>query len=274
MSTLKSLIVVAVLGYLGLVALMYFTQRVLMYFPERSRTPPAQAGFPEAEEIFLDTADGERVIVWSVPPRGDNPVILYFHGNGASLRYRTGRFRMLTAQGFGLVALSYRGYGGSTGSPSEDGLIADGRAAYAFAAASHPAERIVLWGESLGTGVAIAIAAQEKVAALALEAPFTSAAAVGAAAYPFVPVRLLMKDQFRSDERIGRVTAPFLFMHGMRDRVVPFALGERLYALAGEPKRFVRFADGGHEDLDFAAGLKALRDLLAEAKAEPSQSPR
>ena len=262
--TLVKFAVGVVVAFGGIVALMYFAQRSLMYFPERLRTPPSAAGLAEAEEIVLDTADREKVIVWHVPPRGEKPVVLYFHGNGGALRYRADRFRALTADGTGLIALSYRGYGGSTGSPTEAGLIADAAAAYAFAAARYPAERIVAWGESLGSGVAIALAATHKFGRLVLEAPFTSAADVGARAYWFLPVRLLMKDQFRSDARIGKVTAPLLILHGARDAVVPIALGERLFALANEPKRFVRFANGGHEDLDQYGAQAAVRQFLAE----------
>jgi len=239
-------LIVAAAAFGGLVALMYVAQRSLMYFPERLHTPPAMAGLPEAQEVALDTEDGERVIVWHLPPRGEKPVVLYFHGNGGALRNRVDRFRALIADGNGLVALSYRGYGGSTGSPTEAGLIADAEAAYAFAAARHPAERLVLWGESLGSGVAVALGAGHKVGRIVLEGSFTSAADVGAAhAYRFLPVRLLMKDQFRSDLRIAGVTAPLLFLHGERDWVVPIALGERLYALANEPKQFMRFSDAG-----------------------------
>src|SRR5690606_36442504 len=114
---------------------------------------------------------------------------------------------------------------------SEDGLIADARAAYAFATARYEAKRIVLWGESLGGGVAVALAAERPVGRLVLEAPFTSAADVGARTYPFVPVRWLMKDQFRSDERIARVTTPVLVLHGAPDGVVPIALGEWLFEM-------------------------------------------
>src|SRR5262245_57944289 len=259
MTSLRSIVLYVATFYLGLVALMYVAQRSLMYFPETVRTAPAEAGFPEAEEIVLDTADGERVIAWHVAPRGDRPVVLYFHGNGGALRYRVDRFRALTADGIGLVALSYRGYAGSTGRPSEEGLIADAKAAYAFAAARHPAARLVLWGESLGTGVAVALAAEKPVARLVLEAPFTSAVDIAASVYPIVPVRWLMKDQFRSDLRIGKITAPVLIVHGDQDRVVPITSGERLYALITAPKRFVRVPGAGHEDL----GVRA----VAEAKA-------
>ena len=252
----------ALLMFGALVAVMYVAQRSMMYFPETLRTPPAAAGLPAAEEIVLATADGEKVIVWHVPPRDGSPVVLYLHGNGGSLRYRIDRFRAITADGNGLIALSYRGYGGSTGSPSEQGLIADATAAYDFAVARYPAERIVLWGESLGTGVAIALAAERKVARVVLEAPFTSAADVGAAVYWFLPVRLLMKDQFRSDQRIARVTAPVLILHGEADGIIPIQYGERLFAMTPGEKRLVRFPRGSHNDLDdYGASDEALKFL-------------
>ena len=236
MSTLRWFLTVALVGYGGLVALLYLTQRTLQYLPESFRTAPAAPG--QRRRVALSTTDGERVIAWHIPPRGDDkPVVLYFHGNGGALRHRVERFRSLTADGTGLLALSYRGYSGSSGRPTETGLLADAAAAYGFAAARYPAERIALWGESLGTGVAVAIAAEKPVARVVLESPFTSAADVGAGVYWFVPVHLLMKDQFRSDLRIGKVTAPVLVLHGDRDNVVPFALGERLYALITSPKR-------------------------------------
>jgi len=251
-----------VAAYGGLLALAYTFQRSLRYFPERLRSPSAEAGFPSAEEIVLDTEDGEKVVVWHVPPRKDRPVVLYFHGNGGALRYRVGRFRALTEDGTGLVALSYRGYGGSTGSPSEAGLIADATAAHGFAAVRYGNDRIVLWGESLGSGVAVALAVSHAAGNMVLEAPFTSAADVGASAYWFLPVRLLMKDTFHSDRRIGKVNVPVLVLHGARDTVVPIQLGERLFALANEPKRFVRFGEGGHEDLDAHGAQEAFRSFL------------
>lgn len=264
--TLLKWLIVATSAFGGLVALTYVAQRSLMYFPERLHTLPAVAGLPEAQEVRLDTEDGETVIVWHVPPRGEKPVILYFHGNGGALRYRVARFRALIADGNGLVALSYRGYGGSTGSPTEDGLLADAEAAYAFATVRYPAERIVLWGESLGSAVAVALGVSHKVGRIVLEASFTSAADVGRAhAYRLLPVQLLMKDQFRSDLRIAKVSAPLLFLHGGRDWVVPIALGERLYALANEPKRFVRFPDAGHEDLDLYGAQNAVRAFLMQS---------
>jgi uncharacterized protein len=264
MSTLKWIALLVAAGYLGLGALMYFAQRTLMYFPDRARTPPAAAGFPQAQEVTLDTADGEKVIAWHVPPRGDRPVVLYFHGNGGALNLRVDRFRRIVAQGVGLVALSYRGYGGSSGKPTEQGLIEDARAAYAFAAERYPG-RIALWGESLGTGVAIALASEKPVTRLILDAPFTSAVDVAASVYFLLPVRLLMKDQFRSDQRIRNVTAPVLILHGEADTIIPIRYGERLLAMVPGEKRMVRFKEGWHVDLDRLGAADAALKFLAEA---------
>jgi uncharacterized protein len=261
----KSFLIFAAAGYLALVALMYVAQRSLMYFPETVRTPPAEAGLAQAEEVMLNTPDGGQVVVWHIAPRGNRPVWLYFHGNGGALRYRVDRFRDLTAQGEGLVALSYRGYGGSTGRPTEAGLIDDARAAYDFVVKRYPAERIVLWGESLGSGVALALAAERPVARVVLEAPFLSAVDVAAGVYPFLPVRLLMKDQFRSDLRVTKVAAPILVLHGDRDEVVPIASGQRLYQLITSPKRFVRIAGGGHENLGSFGAFEQARTFVQDA---------
>jgi fermentation-respiration switch protein FrsA (DUF1100 family) len=263
MATLKWLLVIVVFGYGGLCFMLMLTQRSLMYFPERARTAPAAVGLPQAEEITLDTEDGEKLIAWHVPARDGKPFVLYFHGNGGALRMRDARFRKLTADGTGLLALSYRGYGGSTGSPSETGLLRDAAAAYAFAAARHPAERIVVFGESLGSAVAVALAADKEVAALILQAPFTSAVDIAAAVYPYIPVRLLMWDQFRSDQRIARVRAPLLILHGERDPTVPIAHGERLFARANEPKRMLRFPGAGHNGLDEHGAVDAVLAFLA-----------
>jgi fermentation-respiration switch protein FrsA (DUF1100 family) len=239
---------------------------LLFPIPTVKRTTPQDAGFPDAEEHILSTADGEKVIVWFLPARPGHPVILYFHGNGDFLAGFFGRFHDLMADGAGVVALSYRGYAGSTGSPSERGLLQDAAATYAFTAARYTADRIVMWGFSLGTGVAVAIAAEHPVGKLILEAPYTSAVDVAASAFWFAPVRLLMRDRFQSDARIARVRVPLLIMHGASDRTIPLAFGERLFGLANEPKQFVRFPGGGHDDLDNFGALETARQFIDVAK--------
>jgi fermentation-respiration switch protein FrsA (DUF1100 family) len=262
MTVLKWLTIVAVLGYGGVLAALYLMQRAIMYpAPQTSRTAPAAAGFPQ--ELVLDTADGEKAIAWHVPPAAGRPVILFFHGNGEVLAWRVPRFRALVADGTGLVAVSFRGYAGSTGSPSEAGLIADGEAAYRFAAAHYSPARIVPWGYSLGSGVAVAVAASHPVGGLVLEAPYTSTVDVAAAAFPYLPVRWLLRDRYHSDRRIGAVRAPVLVMHGAMDRVISIGFGEKIFALAKEPKSMVRFADADHVNADDVAVVAAAREFLA-----------
>jgi fermentation-respiration switch protein FrsA (DUF1100 family) len=262
MNALKSVLVIALVAYVGIVALMYFAQRSMMYFPDTRRIPPASIGLTQGEEIVLRTEDGEQIRVWHVPARDDKPVVIYFQGNGGGLDLRADRFRRLVADGTGLIALNYRGYGGSTGQPSEAGLLRDAAAAYTFAAERYPPARIVLWGESLGTGVAVALAAEHPVARVLLESPFTSTADIAAAVYWFIPVRLLMKDQFHSDARIAKVKAPILVVHGARDRIVPIEYGERLFALITGPKRFLRLADAEHNDHEKFGALELVRPFI------------
>jgi fermentation-respiration switch protein FrsA (DUF1100 family) len=225
---------------------LFFAQRAVLFpAPTTARTAPLAAGFPEAEEHVLTTADGEEVIVWHVPARPGRPVVLYFHGNGDFLAGFFGRFRSIIADGTGvIVALSYRGYAGSSGQPSEQGLLQDAAAAYAFTAARYRADKIVAWGFSLGTGVAVALAAEQPIGKLILESSYTSIVDVAASAFWFAPVRLLMRDQFRSDQRIARIRVPLLVMHGALDATIPVAFGERLFVLANEPKQFVALQGG------------------------------
>ena len=267
MTALKWFVVLASVGYLGGLVVLFFVQRAFIFpIPQTVRTTPQAAGFPEAEEHFLTTADGERVIVWHVPAKPGRAVVIYFAGNGDFLAGLAGRFRAITSDGTGLVALSYRGYAGSSGRPSEQGLLQDAAAAYAFTSARYGADRIVAWGFSLGSGVAVALAAEQPVGKLILEAPYTSMVDIAGPLLRIAPVRWLIRDQFRSDQRIGRVSAPLLIMHGARDATIPISFGERLFALAHEPKQFVRFPDGDHNNLDDYGAIERARDFIGASK--------
>src|SRR5229473_5120926 len=263
MTVLKWFVILAIVGYLGGLAVLFFKQREFIFpIPQTLRTAPEAAGFPEAEEHVLSTADGEKVIIWHVPAQPGHAVVIYFPGNGDFLAGNVGRFRAIAADGTGLVALSYRGYAGSSGQPSERGLLQDAAAAYAFTAARYTPDRIVLWGFSLGTGAAVAVAAEQPVGKLILEAPYTSMADVAGPLLRIAPVRWLIRDQFRSDQRIAGVSAPLLIMHGARDATIPIGFGERLFALAHEPKQFVRFPDGDHNNLDDYGAIERARDFI------------
>jgi fermentation-respiration switch protein FrsA (DUF1100 family) len=265
MKILTGILLLIGAAYAGAGGVLYFGQRAMMYRPpDTIARTPASAGFPEASNIRIKTRDGEQLVAWFAPPKEGKPIVLFFHGNAEILAWRTERFKELTGDGIGLLAVSFRGYAGSTGSPSEAGLIADGEAAYTFAAARYPASRIALWGYSLGSGVAVQLAAKHPVAKLILEAPYTSTADIAAARYPFMPVRWLMLDQFRSLDYIKDVHAPLLVLHGGEDHVVPIAFGERLFAAANEPKRFVRFPEAGHINLDRFGVTGIVRQFVSQ----------
>lgn len=218
-----------------------------MYFPDRRLTHPAEAGMSGVEELSLATDDGETLIAWHVPPKEGYPLILYFQGNGGALIDRIPFFRFFIASGYGFFAVSYRGYGGSSGSPTELGLMRDGKAAYQeIRARGYPSDRIVLMGESLGTAVATVLASAHDAAALVLDSPYSSAADVAAAHYWMLPVRWLLLDRYRADLAIRDVHVPLLVIHGDDDWIVPKKLSQRLFDLANEPKTFMSAPGAGH----------------------------
>jgi fermentation-respiration switch protein FrsA (DUF1100 family) len=232
--------------YAAVFAGLLVCQRRILFRCDAAEVDPVTLGL-KAETLRLKTEDGESLVAWSIPPAADRPLILYFHGNAGGLDLRVERFRAMAKAGLGVLAIEYRGYANSTGSPSELGLKLDGEATYAAAIASGvKPERIVAFGESLGSGVAVSIAARHKVGALVLDSPYSSIADVAAAAYWFVPVRALLRDPFRNDSLIARVNAPILMVHGTKDPVVPIRFGERLFALANLPKAFWRVEGSGH----------------------------
>ncbi|WP_158817023.1 alpha/beta hydrolase [Methylocapsa sp. S129] len=241
------ILLACVVLYIVALAAIALGQRKLLYFPNASEVAPAAVGLPNAQALHLQTDDGETLLAWYVAPAAGKPLILYFHGNADGLAARNERFKRLTASGNGLLAVEYRGYAGSTGAPSEQGLLRDGEATYAKALAlGVPAGRIVAMGESLGTGVAIDLAARHKIGALVLDSPYSSIVDVAAAKFWMFPVRLLMVDTFRSDDKIGQVAAPALMVHGTADATIPIRFAERLFALAREPKDFIRVDGAGH----------------------------
>jgi fermentation-respiration switch protein FrsA (DUF1100 family) len=265
MDVVKWLAFAAAVTYAAIVAAMYVGQRSLLFPLRPERTAPAQAGFPEAQEHILMTQDGERLVTWLRPPTGPkNPLFLMFLGNGDNLGMIARHLRQMTEDGSGVLAVAYRGYSGSTGSPSEAGLTQDAEAAYRFAVSVVPADRIVVFGYSLGSGVAVPLACRHQTAALVLFAPFSSAVAIAEADYPWLPVRFLMKDQFRSIDVVGKVKVPMLVVHGERDEVVPIDFGRELYAAISAPKRFVALPQANHFSLFENGGIKVIRVFLGE----------
>jgi fermentation-respiration switch protein FrsA (DUF1100 family) len=263
MLTFMRLVAVAATLYVAFVLFLLVMERTFLYPASSYRTTAAEAGLVGFDDLTLTTSDGERLVAWWKAPEPGRAAIVYFHGNGGGLWNRRYRAQLLAAEGRGLLLVSYRGYSGSTGSPTESGLRKDAQAAYEWVAAQFEAARVVLYGESLGSGVALRLASERPVGGIILEAPFTSTADVAKLTYWFVPVELLMRDQFRSIDAIGEVTAPLLFLHGDRDGLIPIHLGEKLYEAARGEKRFVRLRGVGHVDVLEQGGLAAVRAFLS-----------
>jgi uncharacterized protein len=225
-------IIALLLIYTAACTAVFVLQRKLQYLPDATpMPPPADAGLARGVAEELTTPDGEHLVAWWIAPGdGEQPVFLYLQGNGANLTNRVRRFERLTADGAGLLAVSWRGYGGSSGSPSEPGLLVDARMAYAWLAARVVPRRILLYGESLGTTVAVLLAAEAQVAALVLDSSFDSALAVAANSYPWLPVSLLLRDTYRADLAAPRVKVPVWQVHCRDDPVTPLRFAEKLNA--------------------------------------------
>lgn len=244
---------VAALLYAGAVALLATQQRDILYRPSGPALAPAEAGFEGAERIRLRSIDGETLSAWFKPAAEGRGLLLYFHGDSGSLAYRAQRFVRLTQRGEGLLAVEYRGYPASTGAPSEEGLLRDADAALSEAVSrGYEPSRIVVVGESLGAAVAIALAAKRQVAGLVLESAFLSMRDEAARRFPWAPTWLVLRDSWRSDQRIPRVRAPLLQIHGLNDEMIPLEAGQRLHALAREPKTWRVAALSGHQALEEA----------------------
>jgi len=243
-----SLLIVAVAGYGVAIGVIFFIQREYIYYPVGGGAAPDADG-PPIQVTRIDTADGERLTAWYLPAQTGKPTLLFFNGNAAGLEVQKGRWRRIADEGVGFLAIGYRGYDGSTGTPTEAGLHEDSLAAYRWLTARVPARDIVIHGFSLGSGVAVRLASEKPARGLVLEAPYTAAVDLAASALPWAPVNLLMQDQYLSRERIPKVRMPLLIVHGAADSVIPVEMGEQLFSMAHKPKTFVRMAGSDHNTL-------------------------
>ena len=273
MRIVRNISIGVLIVYISVVALMYVFQRDLMYFPDQiRRVPPSYyAMLAGVQEIELKTADGVKDFAWYASAPAGRPTVLLFHGNAGSLRSQRYRLAYFKQANMGVLMLAYRGYAGSEGSPSEEGLYADARAALDWLNAQGIADgQVALYGQSLGSGVATKMAAERKVAALILEAPYTSTVDVAAWRFPIVPVSWLMSDRFDSLSRIASVHAPVLVMHGDSDDVIPQRFGRALFDAANEPKEGSWPRGIGHHDVFDNGGFTKARAFIERhfAKAQ------
>lgn len=269
-----------ILAY-GVAGVWLMTQETRLVF--RAGRPLGSARpAPPFEQVELPRPDGARQFAWAMRPRAReaDAWALFLHGNDATIASRMNilHYEQLRTLGLNVLAPEYRGYGGLDGVPSEQGLYADARAAYEYLRnrARVPADRIVIYGWSLGGAVAVDLASQVPHAALILEGAPASLVNIGQQQYPFFPIRLIMRNPFEAVLRIGRVKAPILFLHSAADEIVPVSEGRLLYDLATAPKTFVEVR-GGHVNaarVDAATFLKAIESLLGSAQLLPERAAR
>jgi len=267
-----ALIVAAVYALIAVAA--FVAQRKLMYFPDAARVSPQSLGLAGVEERVLETPDGARLVAWYAPAAPGRPTILYFHGNAGNLANRSDRIRKYLTRGFGMLMMSYRGYSGSTGSPSERANVADAKLAYeALLAAGVAPGEIVVYGESLGSGVAVQLAAAKPVAGIVLDAPYTSIVDVAAGAYPYLPVRPFLLDRYETLRHLPAVKAPLLVVHGEDDEVIPVAMGRAVYAAAKGPKEIVTFPGAGHSDHHLYGSAEEIFRWIESVDGKPARAP-
>lgn len=265
MRWMRRIAVGAVGLYTVVVLLLYTFQRDLMYRPDSiKRVPPSYYDMlANVQEVELKTADGLRVLAWYAAPPEGRPTVLVFHGNGGSLRSQRYRLKYFKDANMGVMILGYRGYAGSDGAPSEEGLYTDARTALAWLNAQGIADnRIALYGESLGTGIATKMATEREFAAIVLESPYTSTVDVAEQNFWFIPVHWLMADQYNSLARIADVHEPLLIMHGGADQVIPQKLGRKLFDAANEPKESFWPERAAHNTIFDLGGFAAAADFI------------
>jgi fermentation-respiration switch protein FrsA (DUF1100 family) len=223
--------------YLVITLSLYFFQRNLLYYPSENNYSGDRLTVP-IEKFKIKTQDNIELLSWYHKKNvSDYKTILFLHGNAGSLENRIYKLNFLGNLDVNFLIIAWRGYSGSSGKPSEFGLYQDAKSALNWLNSKGITDdKIVLYGESLGTSVAIEVGQNRNFAGIILEAPFTSMIDIGKKHYPFFPVKLLLKDKYVSKNKIKNIKCPILIMHGKADTIVPFYMGKKMYELANEPK--------------------------------------
>ena len=278
-SMLWSAIQIGLLVYLRMLALIYFKQDTLVFqsaIDREFRATPATTGLG-FDALSLATDDGEKLDGWHVPAKtgsGARGLAIIFHGNAGNISHRLDYLRMFHELGYASLIVDYRGYGRSTGRPSEDGSYVDAAAAWRYGrqVLGYPAGKIALFGESMGGAVAAQLASSQRPAALVLASTFTSVPDLGAEIYPWLPVRLLARIHYDTRKRLPAIACPVLVIHSRSDDIIPFVHGEQLFSTAKPPKQFLEI-EGGHNNgfvFDREAWVRQLDAFLRGAIETPS----
>jgi uncharacterized protein len=262
------------LFYLYVCVFFVMHQREFQYTLGGARSTPEAAAAAGFTEVKVPTEDGERLDGWWLAPPAGRGVVLFLHGTPGTVPEHTWRFAQLKHSGLGILAIDWRGYGGSTGQPTELGLRADARAGFDFIRSAAPQSRIAVFGESLGTGPAVALAHDRPVAGVLLNSPYASVRRLFELRRPFLPYRWLMSDPFDSEALIGGVGVPVMILHGTADPNVPVEEARRLYAAAREPKRIIVVEGAGHLNAWEGGGEGPALAALARWTSPGEAAPR
>jgi fermentation-respiration switch protein FrsA (DUF1100 family) len=239
------------------IVLMIFEEKFI-YFPHRYPRGLYEdaRSVPHLRDCWMTAEDGVKIHGWFAPADSALATVVISHGNGGNISYCLPIMRELQRRRLNVLMYDYRGYGRSEGSPDEEGIYRDGRAAFDYALKLPEVDprRVILWGASLGGAVAIDVATQRPAAALILESTFSSAKDVARSVYPFLPARFFLRTKFNSVEKIRSIKIPLLFIHGSHDSIIPIRLGRRLFSAAQEPKEFYEIPGANHNDTFFVGG--------------------
>ncbi|MEZ0261841.1 MAG: alpha/beta hydrolase [Alphaproteobacteria bacterium] len=249
---LLKLVAVVGLGYLALMAVMYLAQRKLQYFPDRNPPgDPAAVGLKDMQSVKVITSDNLQLVAWFAPPKKrTGKIVIIYHGNAGNISNRAIKAAHFMERGHGVFMCEYRGYGGNPGTPTEEGFYIDARAAIKWLEdKGYTTGQFVIYGESIGTGVAVQMATEIHPRQMILEAPFSSATDVARRSYGFIPVDMLILDRFDSLAKIPKIKTSLFIIHGDEDAVIPIDLSKKLFELANHPKEFITIERGGHSDL-------------------------
>ena len=236
---ISSSIFIIILAYLVITILLYYNQRNLLYHPTENNYQGDKLKV-KIDKVQIKTVDNINLMAWyHEKDIKKYKTILYFHGNAGSLENRIHKINHFSDMNINFLLISWRGFNGNDGKPSEQGLYKDAKSAVLWLKNKGLSEEnIILYGESLGTGVATEIAQNKNFGGVILESPFTSMIAAGKSKYPIFPIGLLLKDKYESDKKIKNISSPILIMHGEADKIVPFWMGKKMYELANEPKYY------------------------------------
>lgn len=262
-----------VLGYLLLVAFVYARQGSMVFFPSKEiEATPRDIGLPY-EDITLSTEDRKNISAWFVPSGKERGVLLFCHGNAGNISHRLDSIRIFHDLGLSVLIFDYRGYGRSEGSPTEKGTYLDAEAAWLYLINVRKVrpEKVILFGRSLGAGVAAELALRHRAAGLIMESAFMSVPSLGSKFFPYLPVRLISRFHYSNIDKVNRTEIPKLIIHSPQDEIIPFEHGVALFEKAAAPKEFLRIA-GGHNEGFMLSGrtyIDGLDRFIASSVASP-----